>query len=585
MALLLALGWLGCNGAIDGGARGPSGAGPNPGGPGPAQPGGGPSGSGGPSGGGSPGGGGPGVSLPMPGSDPLEPDRTQAACKQIQTGPAPIRRLTRSEYDATVRDLLGEDKGLAKSFPGEELQHSFDNSAELRSVSDVLAENYVTAAKEIGKTVTGKLGSFLDCDPGKDGEAACLDRFLDGFGTRIWRRPLDTEQRADLKQIFMNGKSGGSFADGIDAVVRVMVLSPQFMYRIERGVPATGQSVERLDHWDMASRLSYLLWGSMPDAQLFDAARAGKLATRPELAAQARRMLDDPKATAMITNFAGQWLHLRELTDADKDTTLYPAWKEEYPALFRQETEAFIAEVWKQDAKVDTLLSAPFTMMNGPLAAFYGAKGTAPTGTAFTKVMLDPAQRAGVLTQASMLAAKSGPDQSSPILRGVFVREQMFCQPLPQPPADVDANPPELNTTMTTKQRFAAHRNNPSCEGCHRLIDPIGFGFERYDATGTWRTTENGKPIDATGELTGTDVDGPFDGAVALGRKLAESKDVESCVANHWFHFAVGREASDLDRCTVETLTSTFARTGGDLRQLLLATVQTDAFFFKGSQP
>ena len=585
MPLLLALGWLGCNGAIDGGARGPTGAGPNPGGPGPAQPGG-PSGSGGPSGGGSTGGGsGPGVSLPMPGSDPLEPDRTQAACKQIQTGPAPIRRLTRNEYDATVRDLLGEDKGLAKGFPGEELQHSFDNSAELRSVSDVLAENYVSAAREIGKTVTGKLGSFLDCDPGKDGESACLDRFLDGFGTRLWRRPLEAEQRADLKLVFMNGKSGGSFADGIDAVVRVMVLSPQFMYRIERGVPVAGQSVERLDHWDMASRLSYLLWGSMPDAQLFDAAKAGKLGTRPELAAQARRMLDDPKATAMITNFAGQWLHLRELTDADKDTTIYPAWKEEYPALFRQETEAFIAEVWKQDAKVDTLLSAPFTMMNGPLAAFYGVKGMTPTGAAFTKVALDPAQRAGVLTQAGLLAAKSGPDQSSPILRGVFVREQMFCQPLAQPPADVNANPPELNNTMTTKQRFAAHRDNPACESCHKLIDPIGFGFERYDATGAWRTTENGKPVDATGELSGTDVDGPFDGAVALGRKLVDSKDVESCVAKHWFHFAVGREASDLDRCTVETLTGNFARTGGDLRQLLLATVQTDAFFFKGSQP
>ena len=181
-----------------------------------------------------------------------------------------------------------------------------------------------------------------------------------------------------------------------------------------------------------------------------------------------------------------------------------------------------MSSVWKADAKLDTLLSAPYTLVNGPLAGFYGMKGI--TGDSFQKVDLDAGQRAGLLTHASLLAAKSGPDQSSPILRGVFVREQMFCQPLPQPPVTVDANPPELNPALTTKERFAAHRNDPSCEGCHRLIDPIGFGFERYDATGAYRTTENGKMVDATGELAGTDVDGPFTGAIELGKKLVQSQ-------------------------------------------------------------
>jgi hypothetical protein len=240
-----------------------------------------------------------------------------------------------------------------------------------------------------------------------------------------------------------------------------------------------------------------------------------------------------------------------------------------------------VTAVWKDGAKLQTLLAGRFTMLNGPLASFYGVSGV--QGESFQKVMLDGTQRTGLLTQASILAAKSGPDQSSPILRGVFVREQMFCQPLPQPPVTVDANPPMLNATMTTKERFAAHRNDPSCEACHKLIDPIGFGFERYDATGAYRTVENGKPVDATGELAGTDVDGPFTGAIELGGKLAKSKDVEACFAGHWFNFAMGREPSELDRCTTETLRSVFARSEGDLRQLLLATVQSDAFFFKGA--
>jgi Protein of unknown function (DUF1588)/Protein of unknown function (DUF1585)/Protein of unknown function (DUF1592) len=283
-----------------------------------------------------------------------------------------------------------------------------------------------------------------------------------------------------------------------------------------------------------------------------------------------------------VTNFAGQWLHLRELADADKDTTVYPTWKEELLPLFRQETERFVELVWKGDGKLDTLLSAPYTAVNGALAAFYGVKGV--TGDDFQKADLDPAQRAGLLTQASILAEKSGPDQSSPILRGVFVREQMFCQPLPSPPPSVEAKPPELNPNQTTKERFAAHRMDPSCAGCHDLIDNVGFGLENYDATGAYRARENNKPVDSSGELVGTDVDGKFTGAIELSKRLVQSKDVEACMAMHWFHFALGREKTSVDACTAETLVTTFAAGGGDLRQLILATVQSDAFFFKGDR-
>ena len=178
--------------------------------------------------------------------------------------------------------------------------------------------------------------------------------------------------------------------------------------------------------------------------------------------------------------------------------------------------------------------------------------------------------------------AKSGPDQSSPILRGVFVREQLFCQPLPTPPPDVEAKPPELNPNMTTKERFAAHRNDPNCMSCHNLIDNIGFGFEQYDGLGQWRTMENGKTVDASGELVNTDVDGKFTGALELAKKLQASKTVEACMATHLFHFSFGRERTDADKCTVETLGKNFADSQGNLRDMLMALVQSDAFFFKG---
>jgi hypothetical protein len=522
-----------------------------------------------------------GGTLPPIGTNPLEPDRTNPACAAIDPGPAPLRRLTRAEFDNTVRDLIGEDRRLAQGFPPEELRGGFDNNAEVRSVSDLLAEGYSAAAEQVGKAVTGQLAALLPCDPPRDGEAACLDRFLDGFGKRVWRRPLLPAERDDLKKVFAAGRMT-TFAEGIDAVVQVMVLSPQFLYRLERGVPVPGTGYARLTPWEMASRLSYLLWGTMPDAALMAAAEAGKLATRDEVMAQARRLVEDPRATAMVTNFGEQWLQLRDLADADKDPVAFPRYKDELRDLWKQETDAFLAAVWKGDARLDTLLSAPWSMMNGALAAFYGVSG--PSGDAFTRVMLDPAQRAGVLTQGALMAAKSGPDQTSPVQRGVFVREQMLCQPLPPPPPEVNAMPPMLDPKgmLTTKERFAAHRKDPSCASCHDLIDNIGFGFENYDPLGLYRTTENGKPIDASGKFQGTDVDGPFRGAVEMAGKLVASKDVERCMATHWFDFSFGRPRTDQDACTEQTLGGVFASSGGDFRQLLLAITQSDAFFFKG---
>jgi hypothetical protein len=524
-----------------------------------------------------------GPPLPPVGAHPLEPDRASPACQTIEPGPAPLRRLTRTEYDNTVRELLGgADRRLARDFPPEELQGSFDNSAELRSVSDLLGQRYVAAAEEIAREVVGQLDGLLGCDLARDGEPACLDRFFDRFGQRAWRRPLEPGEREDLKKVFAQGRAS-TFAEGIDAVVQVMILAPQFTYRLEKGVAVPGAGYARLTSWEMASRLSYLLWGSMPDAALFAAARDNQLSTREQVMAQAQRLLADERATATVVNFAGQWLQLRDLAEADKDTEVYPLWKDEHLELFRAETERFVELVWKDGARLETLLTAPFSSVNAELAALYGAPGV--TGDELRRVDLPPSERAGVLTQASFLAVKAGPDQSSPIHRGLFVREQLLCQPLPPPPPEANAMPPRLDGAMTTKERFAAHRADPACSGCHTLIDNIGFGFENFDAMGVWRTRENGKPVDASGSLQGTDVDGPFVGAVELARKLAGSAQVKACLVDQVFRFGFGRARTDADTCTTQTLQGALARSGGDLRALLAQLVQTDAFFFKGAQP
>jgi hypothetical protein len=573
LTLVLGSALFGCTGAIDSGSgKGP----PDKPDPGNGQ---------GNSGGGmtNGGSGGPGGGTLPPLEDAGGPDRSTAACKTIKPGLSPLRRLTRAEYDRTVQDLLGDDRHLAKAFPQDEIEHGFDNSAELRSVSDVLSEGYVSAAEQLSAAAVAKLDTVLGCDPAKLGEPVCLDKLLDGFGKRAWRRPLSSAERDHLKKVFSDERTTG-FAEGAQAVVEVMLLSPQFLYRVESGVPVAGADYQRLSPYEMASRLSYTLWGTMPDQALFAAADAGKLGTRAEIAAQARRLIDDPRATEMVTGFAGQWLQLDKLADADKDVTVYKTYKPELLGLFQQETEAFVQNVWKADAKLSTLLTANYTFVNGPLAQFYGISGV--TGPDFQKVPAEAGRRAGLLTQASLLAANAAPDQSSPVHRGVFVREQLFCNELPPPPPEVNANPPMLDPKQTTAERFAAHRADPSCASCHNLIDPIGLGFENFDGIGLWRTMEGAKPVDARGNILGTDVAGPFNGALELASKLASSKDVSSCMVTHWFRFGNGRDVASDDACTMETLSGSFARSGGSLRELLLAMVQTDAFMFrKGVAP
>jgi hypothetical protein len=515
-----------------------------------------------------------------PGAEPLACDGTT-----ISPGEAPIRRMTHFEYDNTVRDLLGDTTQPATSFPADEVSGGFDNQASTLVVTELLAESYMNAAEALAATAATSLDALVGCDHTTVGDMACGAQFIESFGKKAFRRPLDTDGRALLTGVFTSALSQWDFPTAVQLVVQTALESPRFLYRFESGMPdPKAPGVSKLDAYEVASRLSYLLWGSMPDDTLMAAADAGALGTPDQVAAQARRMLADPKARDVIQNFHDQWLGLDGLENADKDTTLYPNYIPSLKATWKAETLAFVTDVViDQNGDLTKLFTAPYTMMNADTAAFYGISN-GPTGSAFVHVDLDPTQRAGLITQPSIMAVTAHADETSPVLRGKFIRENILCEPIAPPPPNVNVTPPSVDPGDTTRQRFSQHETDPYCASCHKMMDPIGFGFEHYDPLGLWRDTDQGQPVDATGDVTGSkDANGDFNGAVQLAQRLANSNEVRACVVSEWFTYAQGRPAASADACSTAQLQAAFKAANYNIQALLVALTQTDAFLYRNT--
>jgi len=508
------------------------------------------------------------------------PDDPVAFCSQPQPGSSPVRRLTRFEYNNTIRDLLGDDSRPASSFAPEERALGFDNNAEVLGVTPIQAEQFMVAAEEI--SARADVNGLNECDPAAhdQGEAGCGRDFVVELGRRAYRRPLDEAEVAALMVVYEWGVAEHDHETALRLVLQAMLQSPHFLYRVELAEgPVGGEPVPVVDY-EMASRLSYLLWGTMPDDQLFAAAAAGELRTDEQVRFHAERMVADPRARAAVRHFYDQWLMLEEVDHLEKDSGVYPDFSPALAKLFGAETRAFLDYViWEGDGSVETMLTADFTFANAELADFYGLEGVA--GDELVFVPLADGERGGFLTHASVLASHAQANQSSPIHRGVFVRQQILCMPLPPPPDDIAIVPPDLDPDLTTRERFEQHSSDPSCRGCHELIDGIGFGFERFDGLGQYRETENGQPVDASGELVATDVDGPFEGVAELAARLASSEQVNNCVTTQWFRFAYGRAEQMDDVCSTTQLAQQFAASGNNMRELLVALTQTDAFLFR----
>jgi Protein of unknown function (DUF1592)/Protein of unknown function (DUF1588)/Protein of unknown function (DUF1585)/Protein of unknown function (DUF1595)/Protein of unknown function (DUF1587) len=500
-----------------------------------------------------------------------------------------LRRLTRFEYDNTVRDLLGDSSGPAgASLPFDQiwtLEESVpDFSAAVIGAYHSMAHGLaVNATKD-----AASLKALTGCDAAVSGEPACQQTLMDTFLPRVLRRPLDANDVADFGEAFDTGRAlGGDFASGVRAVLEVALQSPEFLYRPELGQPADPAlpGLTRPTPHEMASRLSYLLWGSLPDAVLVDAARADTLRTKEQIATQARRMLDDPRARDMVRAF---YFRLFGLEVPGATTSLATpansaAFPADMPGLLLAETSAFIDEVtWRGPGDLQTLLTAPLTFMNGRLAQFYGTSGV--SGDAFQKVALDPTRRAGILMQGSVLSATSHVNSGSPVLRGIPVFQRLLCQYVPPAPSGAVLPDPNADTSkLTTRERYEPDLADTQCASCHRNMDPIGFAFEHFDQFGRWRDIENGKPIDGTGEIFETDARGTFDGPIQLVARLVQSHDAQNCYVRNWMSFGYGRAVAPEDACSLQFLQGAFAQAKGNVRELLVALTQSDAFLYKAA--
>jgi hypothetical protein len=522
----------------------------------------------------------PGALQPGGGNDPSaeEAALVEQCAAQRAVGTSPLRRLTRSEYDNSVADLLGDTTQPARGFVADTQVGLFDNTASTQTVPTLLAEQYLDSAVRLAEGVSD-ITKLVGCNPTSG--ATCVRGFITRFGRRAYRRPLTSEETTRFVTMYDNTVAISDAATGVRSVVAALLASPNFLFRPEFGNADASElpGAKTLTGFEIAARLSNLIWASAPDDILLDAAQNGQLGTRSQVADQARRMMDDPRARPALAEFYKQWFGLGRIESASKDTAVYPEFDDALRTSMAEESRRFIEDVlWNGDAKLETLLTASYSFVNGPLAELYGVAGPADDDS-FERVELDPEQRAGVLTQASVLTSYARPDQSSPVKRGQWVRVRMLCQDLPDPPANIPELP-QPKEGVSNRERFAMHTSNPACAGCHNLIDGLGFGLEAYDGVGRFRTVDEGVAVNSMGEVTATtDINGKYDGAVELATRLAGSAQVRDCAPTQWLHYALGRREETSDACSALELKKAFATSGGDLRELMVALTQTDAFW------
>ncbi|HEY3836440.1 MAG TPA: DUF1592 domain-containing protein [Bryobacteraceae bacterium] len=489
-----------------------------------------------------------------------------AACADGPTpGPYPLRRLNRDEYAATVRDLLNVHVNAAHGLPSDGAGgEGFDNAAETLFISPIHAEKYLSAAKEALEYAAKDPKSravFLPGQPDStDSSEEAATRALTAFLPRAFRRPARPGEVEHYLTFFRNAhKRGESFDHSILLSLEAVLISPSFLFRIED--PNPGPESRLVDNYAMASRLSYFLWGSMPDAALFDLASKGKLQEPETLKAQVIRMLSDLKSRDFAERFVEQWLGTRELgRDIKPDQKLFPEYYDaEIQSAIRYEPVLFFQEILSKNLSLLNLIDSKFTVVPGKLAKFYGISAKGMSQQPKHADLPEDSHRGGILTMAAVLAVSSYPQRTSPVLRGKWVLENILGTPPPPPPPNVPAlKENEAGAApQTLRERLEQHRANAVCATCHDRIDPLGFALENYDVLGRWRTSDAGKPIDSAGQLPdGTKIAGPED----LKRVLLERKDgFIRFFTTKMLGYALGRGLTPADACTVDQIVAKVA--------------------------
>jgi hypothetical protein len=442
-----------------------------------------------------------------------------------------------------------------------------------------------TANKWIGSmTVIGPLKSgvakpsrakVLVCDP-KTG-AACVDKILSTLARRAYRRPVTrTEVAALTKFVAMAASDGRSTEQGIALAIQALLVSPHFLFRIERDFnPTDSKTVHRISDVELASRLSYFLWNSMPDEALLSLAERRQLSAPKVLDAQVKRMLEDPKASAMAENFAGQWLEIRNLDSIKPDPQKFPAWGSELRDAMRTETRLFFDSILRENRPIGEFLNARYTYLNEFLANYYGIEGV--KGPEFRRVDLTTDQRGGVLSHGSVLAVSSYPTRTSVVIRGKYILQNILGTPPPPPPADVPAlDEAALGTLTSLRQQMEKHRSNAVCASCHSRMDPLGFGLENYDAVGKWRTHDGSFPVDSSGVLpSGKSFSTPAQMRQVLSAMLP---DFSRALTEKMLVYSLGRGLQRYDRPTVQDITKRLETKGYGFQTLVSEVVKSLPF-------
>ncbi|MEO8052770.1 MAG: DUF1592 domain-containing protein, partial [Acidobacteriota bacterium] len=397
------------------------------------------------------------------------------------------RRLTHSQYDNTVRDLLGDYSHPALHFPPEDYVDGFKNQTRYQGMPPLLVDAYSTSAEKLALNAfrAGDINGLIPCRASGPGDVKCRDQFIRAFGTRAFRRPLREEEFKRYAAAFSaQATANGKFLDGARMVVEAMLQSPNFLFHLESG--PDGKSVD----YDIASRLSYLLQNTMPDKLLMEAAVKGELRTSAGREKAARRLLDDPKARQALDEYFDQWLRFDRVLNSSKEAHRFPEFSLEMAGNMVEETRRLLDHLVWDDQNFMELFTANYAYLSTDLATLY--KLPPPAGQFGLVRFPADSHRAGILGEASFLAANAGPTETSPTARGIFIREQLLCQNVPPPPPNVNTNLPEASEDkpLTRRQRMLAHEANPLCASCHRLMDPIGFGLESFDALGRYRQHE-----------------------------------------------------------------------------------------------
>ena len=467
-----------------------------------------------------------------------------------------IARLTHDQYDATVQDLLGIMDSPAAQFAPDALNgFDFDTSVDFE-VDSRLAPQYRAAAEALAERVVTDTAVFERVVPCDSAATGCAAQFIAEFGQRAFRRPLNSDEEARFLALFEQGPSlitsGDAFRDGVQLVVEAMLQSPQFLYRVELSDEVGDTGSIALNDWEIASRLSYFLHGSMPTEELFDRARAGELGSIEQVQNVLGDLLAHERAMTQLVSFHAQAWDFARFSRITPDRDIYPNAPDDIVDSVRLASDRYLQDVIEAGGGLRELLTAPYAYADPGLAPLYGEAGV----SGLVRIELDPAERKGLLMQVGFLASHAYAIDTDPIHRGLFVVRELLCRNIPDPPAGASMTPlPETDEPIeTTREEVDLLTGQAGCVNCHQQINPPGFAFEGFDAVGQIRTMENGVPVDTSGTFLLDEAEVAFSGAVELVDALAESAEARSCYAAKWLEFAYGRALGSGDADAIAEL-------------------------------